>query len=185
MIGYGRVSTAEQNPDHQIDALHRAGVATDDIHIDTASGAKASRPQLDLVLKIAREDDTIVVTRLDRLGRSVLHPVTLGAQLRERGIGLWVIEQGIDTDTRRRPRHVRHALRARRVPARAHRRQHPRRPRRARGASAADARNSTVARAETAQWLYDEQQHTVQQIADILGVKRFTLYGHLRKTAAH
>jgi len=43
------VSTAEQNPDHQIDALLRAGVARDDIHVDHASGAKASRPKLDLV----------------------------------------------------------------------------------------------------------------------------------------
>ena len=48
LIGYGRVSTAEQNPAHQIDALTRAGAAERDIHFDTASGAKASRPKLDL-----------------------------------------------------------------------------------------------------------------------------------------
>lgn len=83
----------------QIDALVRAGVAPDDIHLDHASGAKASRPQLDLVLKLLRAGDTLVITRLDRLGRSVLHLVTLGAGLRERGIGLRVIEQGIDTST--------------------------------------------------------------------------------------
>ncbi|WP_324193115.1 recombinase family protein [Nocardia farcinica] len=70
LIGYGRVSTAEQNPDHQIDALHRAGVATDDIHIDTASGAKASRPQLDLVLKIAREVHEVGRRGLPGAGRS-------------------------------------------------------------------------------------------------------------------
>ena len=99
LIGYARVSTAEQNPAHQIDALVRAGVAADDIHLDHASGAKASRPQLDLVLKLLRAGDTLVITRLDRLGRSVLHLVTLGAGLRERGIGLRVIEQGIDTST--------------------------------------------------------------------------------------
>jgi DNA invertase Pin-like site-specific DNA recombinase len=62
-------------------------------------GAKAFRPQLDLVLKVLRAGDTLVITRLDRLGRSVLHLVTLGAALRERGIGLRVIEQGIDTST--------------------------------------------------------------------------------------
>jgi DNA invertase Pin-like site-specific DNA recombinase len=99
LLGYARVSTADQNPDHQVDALHRAGVAERDIYIDHASGAKASRPQLDVVLRILGEGDTLKITRLDRLGRSVLHLVTLGAELRERGVGLHVIEQGIDTTT--------------------------------------------------------------------------------------
>ena len=58
LIGYGRVSTAEQNPAHQIDALTRAGVEPNDVHIDTASGAKASRPKLDLVLKLGDRRDT-------------------------------------------------------------------------------------------------------------------------------
>ncbi|MFJ8782277.1 recombinase family protein [Streptomyces sp. NPDC102476] len=97
--GYCRTSTADQNPDHQIDALLRNGVDRDNIHVDVASGAKASRPKLDLVMQLMREGDTLKVTRLDRLSRSVLHLVTLGADLRERGIGLHVIEQGIDTST--------------------------------------------------------------------------------------
>ncbi len=80
LVGYARVSTAEQNPDHQTDALLRAGVIQENIHVDHASGAKASRPELDLVLRILRDGDVLVVTRLDRLGRSVLHLVTLGAQ---------------------------------------------------------------------------------------------------------
>ncbi len=92
LVGYARVSTAEQNPDHQTDALLRAGVTQENIHVDHASGAKASRPKLDLVLRILRDGDVLVVTRLDRLGRSVLHLVTLGAQLRERGVGLQVVE---------------------------------------------------------------------------------------------
>jgi len=99
LIGYARVSIAEQNPAHQIDALTRAGVAAQDIHVDYASGAKASRPQLDLVVRLLHDGDTLVITRLDRLGRSMLHLVTLGAQLRERGVGLRVLEQGIDTAT--------------------------------------------------------------------------------------
>ncbi|MGO9900694.1 MAG: recombinase family protein [Solirubrobacteraceae bacterium] len=93
------VSTADQNPDHQVDALRRAGVAAKDIYVDHASGAKASRPALDTVLWILRDGDTLKITRLDRLGRSVLHLVTLGAELRERGVGLHVTEQGIDTTT--------------------------------------------------------------------------------------
>ncbi|WP_197093594.1 recombinase family protein [Nonomuraea sp. SBT364] len=93
------VSTADQIPDHQIDALIRAGVDLEHTHLDRASGAKASRPELDLVLQLLREGDTLKVTRLDRLSRSVLHLVTLGADLRTRKIGMHVIEQGIDTET--------------------------------------------------------------------------------------
>ena len=99
LLGYARISTSDQNPDHQIDALTRAGVATTDVYLDTASGAKASRPKFDELLRHLRDGDTLVVTRLDRLGRSVLHLVTLGATLRERGVGLRVLEQGIDTST--------------------------------------------------------------------------------------
>lgn len=93
LLGYCRTSTADQNPDHQIDALLRNGVDRDNIHVDVASGAKASRPKLDLVMQLMREGDTLKVPRLDRLSRSVLHLVALGAELRERGIGLHVIER--------------------------------------------------------------------------------------------
>ncbi len=91
-MGYARVSTAEQNPDHQTDALLRAGVTRDDIRVDQASAAKASRPRLNLILRILRDGDVLAVTRSDRLGRSVLHLVTLGAQLRDRRVGLKVPE---------------------------------------------------------------------------------------------
>jgi DNA invertase Pin-like site-specific DNA recombinase len=63
----------------------------------TPPDAKASRPQLDIVIRLLRNGGTLKITRLDGLGRSVLHLVTLGADLRERGVGLHVIEQGIDT----------------------------------------------------------------------------------------
>nr|WP_250776762.1 recombinase family protein [Rhodococcus sp. MSC1_016] len=72
LIGYAR-SSADQNPDHQIDALVRAGVAAENVHADHAGGVKASRPELDLALARLREGDVLVITRLDRLGRSVLH----------------------------------------------------------------------------------------------------------------
>jgi DNA invertase Pin-like site-specific DNA recombinase len=181
LIGYARVSTADQNLAHQIDALVRADVAERDIHPDTASGAKASRPQLDLVLKLLRDGDTLVITRLDRLSRSVLHLVTLGAELRERGIGLKVTEQGIDTSTiegramfgmlsvlaelQREliAANTRDGLAA----ARARGRVGGRRPR------------LTPDQAALAQKLYDERKKTVQQIADIFRVPRTTVYNHL------
>ena len=97
LFGYDRVSTAD-HPDHQIDTLERAGVARDDIYVDDASGAKASRPELDNVLRLLRD-----ATREDHASgpprRSVLHLVIPGAELREHGVGLHVIEQRIDTST--------------------------------------------------------------------------------------
>ncbi|UGT59136.1 recombinase family protein [Nocardia asteroides] len=183
LIGYGRISTAEQRADHQRDALIRAGVAERDVHIDVASGAKATRPQLDLVLRIAREGDTLVITRLDRLGRSMLHLVTLGAELRERGIGLKVIEQGIDTDTPEGRAmfgmlSVLAEFQRELIVANTHD-----------GLAAARARGRRGGRpsklspdqAALAQRLYDEGAHTVQQIADIVGAGRTTVYGHLAK----
>ncbi|WP_280123278.1 recombinase family protein [Rhodococcus sp. ZPP] len=94
---HDQVREATAPPDvplrHQVDALVRAGVAAENIHVDHAGGAKASCPQLDLALARLREGDVLVITRLDRLGRSVLHLITLGAELRERGIGLKVLAQ--------------------------------------------------------------------------------------------
>ena len=183
LIGYARVSTAEQNPAHQIDALVRAGVAADDIHLDHASGAKASRPQLDLVLKLLRAGDTLVITRLDRLGRSVLHLVTLGAGLRERGIGLRVIEQGIDTSTAE----GRAMFGMLSVLAELQRELIVANTRDGLAAARARGRNGgrrpklNVAQAAHARQLYDGGEHTVAQIAALLGVARTTVYGHLNR----
>jgi len=179
LFGYARVSTADQNPDHQIDALRRAGVARQHIHLDRASGAKASRPELDNLLRLLREGDTLKVTRLDRLGRSVLHLVTLGAELHERGVGLHERRTGHRHEHRRRPRDVRNALRPRRTAARADRREHPRRSR-SRARSQSQGRPKLDAeQVPLAQQLYDAGERTVQQIADIFGVPRTTVYGHL------
>src|SRR5215213_3626873 len=70
-IGYARVSTGEQTLDLQLDALTSAGCGT--VYQETASGAKADRPVLDDVLSYLRTGDTLVVWRLDRLGRSLQH----------------------------------------------------------------------------------------------------------------
>jgi len=181
LFGYARVSTADQNPDHQIDALRRAGVAHDEIYVDHASGAKASRPQLDIVLRLLRDGDTLKITRLDRLGRSVLHLVTLGADLRERGVGLHVTEQGIDTTTAEGRAmfgmlsvlaelqrelivaNTRDGLAA----ARARGRKGGRRPK------------LNAEQIAHVQELYDAGERTVQQIADLFSVPRTTVYGHL------
>jgi hypothetical protein len=67
LTGYARVSTADQNPDHQIDTLIRAGVDHDNIHIDTASGAKASRPKLDRLSRSVLQRELIVADATDGL----------------------------------------------------------------------------------------------------------------------
>jgi DNA invertase Pin-like site-specific DNA recombinase len=137
------------------------------------------------MMKVLRDGDTLKVTRLDRLGRSVVHLVLLGAELRERGVGLHVIEQGIDTSTAEGRAmfgmlsvlaelqrelivaNTRDGLAA----ARARGRHGGRRPR------------LSAHQAELAQDLYDAGKHTVQQIADMFSVPRSTVYGHLDKAS--
>ncbi|MDF3043544.1 MAG: recombinase family protein, partial [Thermomicrobiales bacterium] len=84
-IGYARVSTGEQTLDLQLDALAKAGCGK--IYRETASGAKAERPVLADVLGYLRPGDTLVVWRLDRLGRSLKHLIETVSLLAERGIG--------------------------------------------------------------------------------------------------
>jgi DNA invertase Pin-like site-specific DNA recombinase len=92
------VSTRDQNPDAQRDALTAA--ACDQVFIDKTSGKLASRPELDRALLSAnRAGDRVVVTKLDRLGRSLEHLITLSANLQARGVDLVVLDQGIDTST--------------------------------------------------------------------------------------
>lgn len=71
LVGYARVSTEEQNLDLQLDALRRAGVKEDNLHVEKVSGAAAKRPALELAIKDLREGDALVVWRLDRLARSM------------------------------------------------------------------------------------------------------------------
>jgi len=95
--GYGRVSTRDQNPDGQHDALQAAGC--DEVLVDKASGKLASRPKLDEALRISRKGDQLVVTKLDRLGRSLEHLMALSKQLQAKQVDLVVLDQGIDTST--------------------------------------------------------------------------------------
>ena len=96
-IGYARVSTGEQTLDLQLDALTTAGCGK--VYQETASGAKADRPVLDDVLSYFRAGDTLVVWRLDRLGRSLQHLIEVVALLAERGVGFKSLTEQIDTTT--------------------------------------------------------------------------------------
>ncbi len=186
-VGYGRVSTRDQNPDGQHDALTAAGC--DELYIDKASGKLTSRPELDKALMVAtRAGDQLVVTKLDRLGRSLEHLIALAAQLQDRGVDLVVLDQGIDTSTAvgrmffqilGAIAEFEHALMSERT-------RDGLEAARARGRTGGQKPKLTPRQAKIAQAMYDElrpdgkRAHTVQQIATEFGVTRPTIYRHLQ-----
>ena len=97
LVGYARVSTLDQNLDLQIDALKKAGCKK--IFEDKLGGSRAERPGLAKALEILREDDTLVVWKLDRLGRSVKNLVDLVADLHQQGVQFKSLTNAIDTGT--------------------------------------------------------------------------------------
>lgn len=97
LVGYARVSTADQNTALQREALQAAGVAQ--VFEDVASGAKADRPGLTTALAYLRAGDTLTVWKLDRLGRSLPHLVQTVAELSTRGVGFRSLTEAIDTTT--------------------------------------------------------------------------------------
>jgi DNA invertase Pin-like site-specific DNA recombinase len=97
LIGYARVSTHDQTLNLQQDALQKEGCTK--IFTDTASGAKTEQKGLDEALNYVRKGDTLVVWRLDRLGRSLPHLITTMTDLEERGIGFKSLTENIDTTT--------------------------------------------------------------------------------------
>ncbi len=97
LIGYARVSTQDQTLDLQTDALTQAGC--EKIFTDTMSGAKAERPGLQEAMHHLRAGDTLVVWRLDRLGRTLKHLIATVTELSEQEIGLMSLQERIDITT--------------------------------------------------------------------------------------
>ena len=96
-LGYARVSTADQSPASQLDALNGAGCH--EVFVDHASGTTTDRPALSRLLERLRPGDTLVVWRLDRLGRSTAHLIDTVTGLGERGIGFCSLTEALDTTT--------------------------------------------------------------------------------------
>ncbi|WP_458687298.1 recombinase family protein [Nocardia tengchongensis] len=97
IIGYARVSTNDQDPQLQLDALKAAGA--DRVYTDHGvSGAKTERPELDRCLDHLREGDVLAVWKLDRLGRNTVHVLQLIEELTARGVGFRSLTEGLHTD---------------------------------------------------------------------------------------
>lgn len=97
LIGYARVSTQDQDPELQVDALQKAGC--EKVFTEKASGAKRDRPELKAALEYARDGDTVVVWKLDRLARSLKQLIETVEDLEGRGVGFKSVTETIDTTT--------------------------------------------------------------------------------------
>ncbi|MCG7495228.1 recombinase family protein [Thalassobius sp. Cn5-15] len=97
IIGYARVSTADQNLDAQLDALKEAGAGR--VFSETISGATAKRPELKRLLDQLRDGDVVVVTKYDRLARSLRDLLDIVDAIKERGAGFRSLAEDIDTTT--------------------------------------------------------------------------------------
>ena len=183
-IGVARVSKREQHPEAQQDAL--AAYGCERIFTDKATGKLARRPELDKALLMAREGDQIVVTKLDRLGRSLKNRIEIAEDLKERGVALVVIDQGIDTST---PVGVMFfqilgAVAQFELARNSERTLDGLAAARARGRTGGQKPKLGPRQVALARQMYDTGDYTVQQIADEFGVSRPTIYRHLDKREA-
>lgn len=182
-VGYARVSTKDQSLNLQVDALQKAGC--DQVFREVASGAKTARPVLDDLLSRLRAGDVLVIWKLDRLGRSLKHLVTLATELMEREIGLISLNDPIDTTTAQGrlifnifaslAEFERDLIRERTQAGLEAARARGRKGGRPRGLSK-EAKQKAMA-AET---LYREGELSVQAICDQLGISKPTLYAYLK-----
>ncbi|HEY1248131.1 MAG TPA: recombinase family protein [Nitrososphaera sp.] len=180
LIGYARVSTQDQTLDLQKDALEQIGCTK--IFTDTASGATFERKGLDEALAYVREGDTLVVWRLDRLGRSLKHLIETIANLNERKIGFKSIQENIDTTTSggKLVFHLFGAL--------AEFERDIIRERTLAGLQAARARGRVGGKPKAlspnqqtiAQVLYNDKNNSIDDICKTLGISRATLYRYIQ-----
>lgn len=183
LVGYARVSTRDQHPEAQLDALSAAGCGR--TFTDHASGTLARRPALDEALAYLRSGDALVVTKLDRLGRSVRNLKEVADDLQSRDVALRALSQGIDTATPggRLFFHMLAAIAEFEHDLIVERTVDGLAAARARGRKGGPKFKMTPTRIAQARAMYDAGEHTVQQIADTFGVSRPTIYRHLTAAA--
>ncbi len=99
VFAYARTSTQDQNLDRQIDKLLEYGIHKSDIYMEKITGTKRDRPKLNQLLKDVEEGDKVVITELSRLGRSTRDLINISEQLKEKGVELHSLKESIDTTT--------------------------------------------------------------------------------------
>ena len=181
LIGYSRVSTEDQNLDLQNDALKQAGC--DKIIEEKVSGAKTDRAGLDEALSFLRKGDTLVVWKLDRLGRSLQHLIQVVNQLREKGIYFRSIQESLDTSSSggKLIFHIfgalaefeRDVIRDRTMAGLA--------AARARGRVGGRPKIMTDKKVRLAKTLLADHTNTIDDVCETLGVSRATLYRYLKE----
>lgn len=177
LVGYARVSTWDQETDAQTDALTAAGCSR--IFQETASGTRTDRPQLAAALDYLREGDTLVVWRLDRLGRSLPHLIETVALLDERGVGLRSVHESIDTTTAtgRLVLHIFAALAEFEAALIADRTKAGLAAARERGSKPGRKPSLSPDQVAVVRQMHATGEHTVSQIAQVVGgVSRATIY---------
>jgi DNA invertase Pin-like site-specific DNA recombinase len=179
LLGYARVSTTDQQPHLQVDALQRAGCYR--VFTETASGARTDRPTLEQLLDQLRPGDTLVVWKLDRLGRSLRHLVDTVTGLADRGIGFRSLQEAIDTTTPggKLVFHVFAALAEFERDLIRERTNAGLTAARARGRHGGRPSVMTVHKVRVARDMYASKQYTVAAIARTLGVSRASIYRNL------
>jgi DNA invertase Pin-like site-specific DNA recombinase len=177
-VGYARVSSADQKLDAQLDALQQIGC--NKVFADCVSGSKAERPGWAQLMAYVRPGDTVVMTELSRMSRSLMHLLEVVRRLETQGIELMSLRENIDTSTATgrgflaimgAMAQMEHALKAERTAA---------------GRAAAKARGRTGGRPRTdpdkleqARMLYLHSDKTAAEVCHIVGVGRRTLFSYL------
>lgn len=178
-IGYARISTADQHLRMQEDALKSAGC--EEIYSDVISGVKSQRPGLDKALNYAREGDTIVVWKLDRLGRSIQNLIQTITLLMDRKIGFKSLQENIDTSTSSGKLifHIFSALAEFERDVIQERTQAGLKAARARGKIGGRPPLLDTRQINRMIEMYDEQKNTVAEICKIYNISRPSFYNYL------
>jgi len=181
LIGYARVSTDDQMLDLQRDALQAAGCER--IYEDKAGGAKADRPGLKEALNQLRHGDTLVVWRLDRLGRSLKDLIQRAEALHEQGVGLRSLQENIDTDSASGQLifHIFGALAQFERTLIRERTQAGLTAARARGRKGGRRKLLDVQQRAHAVELYKAHKHTAKEVCTLMGISRATLYSYIEE----
>ena len=180
LIGYARVSTFDQNPDLQKDALEKAGC--EKIFTDTVSGTVPQRPALTKAKEILRKGDTLVVWRLDRLGRSLKDLIEWLNYLDTEGVALKSLQEFIDTSTPsgKLVFHIFGALAEFERQLIVERTQAGLSAARARGRLGGRPKTLDADKKQVVIDLYNERKLPVKKICEMMGISKPTLYNYVR-----